>query len=168
MTMTTTDKPLLDYAAEDLMSRDLILIPHRMSLRTAAHLLAQAHVSGAPVVDDAGRCVGVLSATDLVHWIDRDGRAGKRQGRASACVCSDWEVVGIQEVPEDEVWRHMTADVVTADPAERIGGLARRMIDAHIHRVVVVDGRGRPVGVVTSTDVLAAVAHGDARREFGE
>jgi len=165
---TTTCKPLLDYDAEDLMSRDLLLIPHRMSLRSAAHLLAQAHVSGAPVVDDAGRCVGVLSATDLVRWIDRGGRALKRNGRASTCVCSDWEVVGIQEIPEDEVWRHMTADVVTAAPTERIGELARRMIDAHIHRVVVVDAHGRPVGVVASTDVLAAVANSEARREFGE
>jgi CBS-domain-containing membrane protein len=165
---TTTCKPLLGHSAEDLMSRDLLLIPHRMSLRTAAHLLAQAHVSGAPVVDDAGRCVGVLSATDLVHWIDRDGRAVKRTGRASACVCADWEIVGIQEIPEDEVWRFMTADVVTAEAGDRVGELARRMLDAHIHRVVIVDGRGRPVGLVTSTDVLAAVAACEMRREFGE
>ena len=163
-----TAKTLLDYTAEDLMSRDLLLIPHRMSLRAAAHLLAQAHVSGAPVVDDAGRCVGVLSATDLVHWIDRGGRALKRAARASSCVCADWEIVGIQEMPEDETWRFMTDDVVTADAGERVGGLARRMIDAHIHRVVVVDAVGRPVGVVASTDVLAAVAACEARREFGD
>jgi predicted transcriptional regulator len=31
------------------------------------------------------------------------------------------------------------------------------MIDAHIHRVVVVDADERPIGVVASTDVLAAV-----------
>jgi CBS domain-containing protein len=35
------------------------------------------------------------------------------------------------------------------------------MRDAHIHRVIVVDDRGRPVGVVTSTDILAAVARTD-------
>lgn len=165
---TTIGKPLLEHRAEDLMSRDLILIPHRLSLRTAAHLLAQAHVSGAPVVDDAGRCVGVLSATDLVHWLDRGGRPRKRNGPASTCFCADWEIVGIQEVPEDEVWRYMTADVVRAASDERIGELARRMIDAHIHRVVVVDDGDRPVGVVSSTDVLAAVAACEARREFGD
>jgi CBS domain-containing protein len=32
-------------------------------------------------------------------------------------------------------------------------------MDAHIHRVVIVDGNFRPVGVVSSTDVLAAVAY---------
>jgi predicted transcriptional regulator len=32
------------------------------------------------------------------------------------------------------------------------------MMDAHIHRVIVVDSENRPIGVVSSTDILAAVA----------
>lgn len=36
--------------------------------------------------------------------------------------------------------------------------LARMMTDAHLHRLVVVDAQGRPVGIVSSTDVLAALA----------
>ena len=36
--------------------------------------------------------------------------------------------------------------------------LAHRMLDAHIHRIVIVDEHGHPVGIVSSTDVLAAVA----------
>jgi predicted transcriptional regulator len=39
-----------------------------------------------------------------------------------------------------------------------IGDLARMMIDAHIHRLIVVDDAGRPAGVVSSTDLLAALA----------
>ncbi len=35
------------------------------------------------------------------------------------------------------------------------------MIDAHIHRVIVVDKDERPIGIVSSTDILAAVAHAD-------
>jgi CBS domain-containing protein len=42
------------------------------------------------------------------------------------------------------------------------------MIDAHIHRVVILDRQQRPVGMVTGGDILAAVAQGDARTEFGE
>ena len=33
------------------------------------------------------------------------------------------------------------------------------MLDAHIHHLIVVDERRRPVGIVTSTDILAAVAY---------
>jgi CBS domain-containing protein len=38
------------------------------------------------------------------------------------------------------------------------------MIDAHIHRIVVVDEGQRPIGVVTGTDILAAVAYAENER----
>jgi CBS domain-containing protein len=37
------------------------------------------------------------------------------------------------------------------------------MLDAHIHRVFILDAQGRPAGVVTATDILAAVADYDDR-----
>jgi predicted transcriptional regulator len=46
--MTTLDKPLLELTANDLMSRNVLVISQHMSLKAAAHLLAQAEVSGAP------------------------------------------------------------------------------------------------------------------------
>jgi CBS domain-containing protein len=39
--------------------------------------------------------------------------------------------------------------------------LARAMLDAHIHRVIVVDELQRPIGIVSTTDILAAVANRD-------
>jgi CBS domain-containing protein len=43
-----------------------------------------------------------------------------------------------------------------------IRGVARLMLDAHIHRVGVVDEAHRLVGIITSTDLLAAVAYAGA------
>jgi CBS domain-containing protein len=57
----------------------------------------------------------------------------------------------------------MTPDPVMVKPATPITEVARKMIDAHIHRVVVVDEAGRPKGIVSSTDVLGAVAHSGQR-----
>jgi CBS-domain-containing membrane protein len=165
--MMTTARRLLDLTAADLMSRDVVTIPRQMSLRAAAHTLARAHVSGAPVTDEDGRCVGVLSATDLVRWLDQGERSAKRSFQASRCFCSDWsdwEVVEFEALPADAVSRYMTTDLVTAKPGTRIGLLARWMLDAHVHRVIVTDESGRPVGVVSTTDVLAALA----REEAGE
>ena len=58
----------------------------------------------------------------------------------------------------------MTAQPVTVGPTALIGELAQKMVDAHIHRVVVVVDESRPQGIVTSTDVLAAVARGPGSR----
>jgi len=63
--VTTHRKPLFDLTAGDLMCRNLVTVREGMPLRDAAHLLIRASVHGVPVVDAAGRCVGVLSMTDL-------------------------------------------------------------------------------------------------------
>jgi len=157
--MLTTTKPFLALTAADLMTPEVVMIPKEMSLRAAAHMLAQNQITGAPVVDAQGRCVGVISATDFMRWAEMEKPTTPEPSAASACVCSDWQVMDLEEIPTDEVAQYMTRDPVTVGPATPVGQLARRMLDAHIHRVVVVDRQDHPVGVVSSTDILAAVAY---------
>jgi CBS domain-containing protein len=202
--MATATQSFLALTAKDLMSHEVILIPEDMLMGDAARLLAGHRISGAPVVDAEGRCVGVLAATDFLRLVgqqatpERPAAAGppcayqrqrlapdgttlltctlapgacrfQSRGRDAAgeevlvcnhpeCVLFDWEVVEVEQLPAALVREHMTADPVTAPAAASIAGLARQMIDAHIHRVIVVGEQGRPVGIVSSTDILAAVA----------
>jgi predicted transcriptional regulator len=166
--------PLLELTASDVMSRDVMVVPRKMSLRAAAHMLAQVHISGAPVVDDRGRCVGVLSVTDVIHWLSQGDREAKQRDSDLERICSDWQLIDLTVVPADEVCRYMTTDVVTALTGTPIGELARKMLDARIHRIIVTDAEGRPIGIVSSTDILAAVAQCNAEanerqvREFHE
>jgi CBS domain-containing protein len=74
------------------------------------------------------------------------------------CVLYGWQVVTVDQLPTEAVRRFMTANPVCVSPQTPIGALARVMIDAHIHRVLVVDAENKPVGIVTSTDLLAALA----------
>jgi len=201
--MITTAKPLPALTAEDVMSREVVTIPRQTSLENAARLLRRADVSGAPVVDEADRCVGVLTATDFLRWAEKGG-ADQSAGPAAACsyqvrgkllsgedavictlaegscplqvvrptlggghaatclqptgVLSDWQQVNEASPGGKRADRYMTTDVVSAGPRTPLHELARMMIDAHIHRILIVDERGRPVGVVSSTDILAALA----------
>jgi CBS-domain-containing membrane protein len=155
--MRAATKPLASLTAADLMSRDVTVIPRHLSLRTAAHLLSQARVSGAPVIDAGGACVGVISSTDFVHWAE-GRRPVPRDPMCAPGACSDWQVFDTDSLPEEEVGDYMTADPVTAGPNTPIGELARMMLDAHIHRLIVVDSANHPEGVVSSMDILAAVA----------
>lgn len=82
--MNATENSLLTLTAEDLMSRDIEAIGAGMPLREAAMRLARREVHGAPVVDDAGRCVGVLSVTDIARWASKSGEPVVR----SAPTCS--------------------------------------------------------------------------------
>src|SRR5579871_5724771 len=94
------------------MSRDVLVIPRHLPLRAAAQLLSQARVGGAPVIDPQGRCVGVLSATDFMHWAkDSPVPVGSSPG---TCLCSDWQMVDLDLLPPDAVAGVMTRDPVTA------------------------------------------------------
>ena len=155
-----TLRSILTLTAADLMSRDLVVIPREMSLRSAAHRLAQSRISGAPVVDGTGRCVGVLSSTDFLRCVEK-GKTTAEPEAWNPDYCSDWAVPDIEALPTDSVAGFMTRNLVTVPPAIGIGALAERMLDAHIHRVIVVNEQHKPIGVVSATDILAAVARAD-------
>ncbi len=148
--MQAASKRLLALTAADLMSTPVMTIPQGTSLREAARLLCGSDVSGAPVVDPHGRCIGVLSSRDFVTW------AGK-EGKPVSFIAPWGEMIDVEGDPDNEIRHYMTVEVITAAPATPIEQLAQKMVAAHIHRVVVVE-QDRPVGIVTSTDVLAALA----------
>jgi len=156
--MHAAGNTFFSLTAEDLMSREVVTIPQEMSLSAAAHALSRAQITGAPVVNTDGVCIGVVSATDFLHLAEGDRRVTPRAGPGPHCVCSDWQVLEIEDLPVAEVRQHMTPDPVMVRPGTPLRDLARLMLDAHIHRVIVVDAKGRPVGVVSSSDLIAAVA----------
>jgi CBS-domain-containing membrane protein len=164
--MAVMTKPFLALSAKDLMNDEVVTIPRDMGMQAAARWLGQMHVSGAPVVDDQGRCVGVLSAGDFVACCAAN-RTHCAKHRAEAhygpctfpdCVGSEWQMVQVAESVESLVCDHMTPDPVTARPETTIARLAQMMVDAHVHRIIIVDDRGRPLGIVSTTDIVAAVA----------
>jgi predicted transcriptional regulator len=145
------------------MSRDVVVVPQEMSLQAAAHLLAMAQISGAPVVDVQGRCIGVLSAADFVRCVEKGpGLEGPEFDRLA--FCADWQLADLKVPPTAMVREYMTTDVVTVPPMTPLRDLCRKMLDAHIHRLIVTDPRRRPIGVVSTTNILAALAHSDSCR----
>jgi CBS domain-containing protein len=157
--MRTVTQSLLSLIAADVMSKRLVTVPEAMSLAGAARLLSGAAVSGAPVVDAEGRCIGVLSAHDFVSWAEKGEGSAKQLQQRCDCAYSAWQILETETLPRDSVARYMTADPVTTAPSTPIDEIARMMVNAHIHRVVVVDENERPIGIVSSTDILAAVAY---------
>ena len=67
------------------------------------------------------------------------------------------EIVNLDACEGCVVSRYMTKGPVTVSLTTPIGEIAQMMIDAHIHRVLVAD-QNRPCGIVSSTDIMAAVA----------
>ena len=70
------------FTAGDLMTRDVAVVHPDTSLLEAVKLMAQRHISGMPVVDEAGAIVGMLSEGDLVRWHE-----GYTDGRHAGSIC---------------------------------------------------------------------------------
>jgi CBS-domain-containing membrane protein len=151
----TVYKTLFELTAEDLMSRGVVCIPSATSLRAAARLLIEAKVSGAPVVDEGGRCLGVLSQTDLTRSLAQDGPAPDHEDE----VVADWQLADVERLPGDEVSRYLTRSAITAPERAPVRELAALMCEARVHRVLITDPRGKVIGIVSSLDVLRAVAN---------
>ena len=160
--MVNAGKSLMSLCAEDVMSRNMVMIPRKMSLHGAAHMLSLASATGGLVLDDKGCCIGVLSPTDFMHSVENDREPRHRPNGKADGISQSWQI------PEGNpptcccVEEFMTKDPVLVPPSVPVTKLAQMMVDAQIHRIIVVDmASHRPLGIVSSMDILAAVARVD-------
>ncbi len=137
MRQPTTNRPapplmLAADTAADLMTPNPVSVRAAATVAEALTLLTERSFSAAPVIDEAGRPVGVLSRTDLlIH---------RRE----------------QTAPGDEtpVRAVMTPAVFSVAPDTPAGQVLRHLLGMKVHRLFVVDPDGVLVGVLTAVDVL--------------
>jgi acetoin utilization protein AcuB len=132
---------------KDLMTRDLLTLAPTTTIREAAEILATEHVSGAPVVR-AGKPLGMVSTSDLLEFIaalpaDPDAVSGGMEHG----ILDDHTV-------EEAMTRGPLTTISPDAPASRAAEL---MHSEHIHRLPVLDD-GKLVGIITTTDLVKAVA----------
>lgn len=147
----------------DIMERELVTVPAGETVRHAVRLLTEAGISGAPVVDEDGRTVGVVSASDVLQLASRDAEvpAGAPPGFFTSEQAAGDVLDGI-EIPESIFDEYSVADIMTpatfsVTPDTSIADLADFLLRGRIHRALVVEGEELR-GIVTSFDVLRTLA----------
>jgi len=123
-----------DVACGDIMSRDVVAVRPGQAAADAAALLARHHIKALPVVDGRRRLLGILTQTDFF-------RAQRMHSRRVNGTVRDL----------------MTRAVVTARPDQPIVELGRAFSDGGLHHVPVIDDNRCVVGMVTQTDLVAAL-----------
>jgi CBS domain-containing protein len=145
----------------DFMSRDVFAVGPDTSLETAARMLAQRRIGGAPVIDK-GRVVGVISASDLV---DPDTDVSGVPGYPLYYRVMDGlaeEIGDDVHVRPGRVSEIMTPSVVSIAGDATIVEAARRMLQLGVHRLLVLRGDNELAGVVTTVDLLRGFVHAAA------
>lgn len=149
-------------SVRDLMNPDIMTVADDMTTDALARYLTEHEISGAPVVDSQGQVIGVVSMTDIgrnmaePEDVESPRGSGFYRDSAEDLTLEDLGQRYIEEraaTARDVMTPVIHQVPVTASAAEA----ARRMIDQHVHRLVVTAGK-EPVGIITSMDLLKVVA----------
>ncbi|MDG1124215.1 MAG: CBS domain-containing protein [Pseudomonadales bacterium] len=120
----------------DCMTADLVTFTLTTNVVDAMDLLLKHGISGAPVVDEEGALVGIVSEVDLIQVVVQDSYYNEPVG-----IVADFMRSNVETVTSD-------TDIFT---------LAEKFIREHRRRYPVVDG-GVLVGQISRRDVLHAAS----------
>jgi CBS domain-containing protein len=142
--------------ASDVMVTDVITVKPTGTVREVAELLLTNRISAVPVVDEAGKLVGMVSEGDLLRRSEAD------TGHERA-----WWLrllMGRESLAAEYVKEHsrrvadvMTRDVVSAEPGLPVADVATLLERHRIKRVPIVQN-GKVVGIVSRANLIQALA----------
>jgi len=153
--------------ARDVMVSPVITAHENDTVREVAQLLIAKHISAVPVVDEAGKLVGIVSEADLLHRTE----AGTERP------VSWWLslISGERAIASEYIQSHavklkdlMTRDVQTARANTPLYEIADVLEEKHIKRVPVVNDDGALIGIVSRANIIQAVASAEPRLEISE
>lgn len=142
----------------DVMTREVISVAPEAPLRDVARLLCEHRISGVPVVDAEGACIGVVSEADLLL------KQVSRQQPARLSL--EWF---LSPPPDpDELRRRkaataaaaMTSPALTIEADRPLREAASLMVDRGVNRLPVVSGTAL-VGMITRADLVRAYLGSD-------
>jgi len=144
--------------AAEMMALNPISIAASANVQEALMLLTDKNISAAPVIDDAGRPVGVISRSDLlVHDRETGRKVGPAIGEYPAegdnarRILEGYQVETIDPATVEDI---MTPAVFSVRPDTPLSKVVSEMIGLHVHRIFVTDDDGTLIGVISTMDVL--------------
>jgi CBS domain-containing protein len=150
----------MSQTVADLMNHDVLTVLPTTPLSEAIQILVDRQISGLPVVNDAGKLVGVISESDLM-WRE------KGLDRPPYIMFLD-SVIYLQNPAKHDRDLHkvlgqtvgevMTSHAISITADATIPTAARIMHEKKIHRLPVVDTEDRPIGIITQGDIVKAIA----------
>lgn len=147
----------------DVMTTNVVTLRAEQTIEEAVAILAGARISGAPVVDDDGRYVGLLDDTDLIL-----SEARLHAPTTIEILGAYLPLPGERHRYQEEVRRalgQLVGDVMEADAATvgvdaSVEDVATIIVDRDVSRVPVLDADGRVAGIVTRGDLVRGMYRG--------
>lgn len=147
------DRLLNTVMAAELMTKTVLVINQTMSLVQAASTLAKKQISGAPVVDDEKKIVGVVSEKDFLKEMGFDSNPSFMQ---IATHCLHDKSCMIKNLHDRTVADIMTKPSIVGSLNMTISDISKIFSQQKINRLPIVDEDNLVIGIVTRTDLAHA------------
>ena len=141
--------------AGDVMTREVITVKRETTIRDLAELFARHRISSAPVVDDSGAMIGIVTETDLVEQ-------DKSLHIPTVISIFDWVIYlesdkkfekELKKMTGQTVGDIYTGEVVQVSPSTPVSDVANLISSRKVNSIPVVDGN-RLVGIVARIDLI--------------
>jgi CBS domain-containing protein len=147
--------------ARDVMVSPVVTVKPSCPVKEVAGILLERRISGVPVVDDAGRLVGIVSEGDLLHRAET-GTERKHSWWLSIVAGDGALAADYAKSHARKVADVMTRKLVTATPDTPLDEIAMLLESHSIKRVPIVEN-GQLVGIVSRANLIQAVASARTR-----
>ena len=143
----------LGISCGDIMARDVMTVEFGTDLEEAWNLLRRHKIKALPVVDNFQRLIGIITVADFLRQLDDTTAAGlavRLQGllkRTPGVISEKAEVVG----------QIMSSNVYSASIDTPVAELVLQLSDRGMHHIPVLDEKKKLVGMVTQSDLIAAL-----------
>jgi CBS-domain-containing membrane protein len=138
----------------DVMTASPVTVDSSCSMAEVSSLFASRGLHSAPVVDDAGRCVGVITASDFV----KRSEVLAQSDQQPHTLCHGEEGILLEPKSYDYVTDCMSPCVQAVAPITPLIRAAKIMTSAHLHTIPVIEDH-KPVGILSTLDVVAALVN---------
>jgi CBS domain-containing protein len=151
--------------AGDYMQRDVVTVTPDSTLREALSLMTENHVTGLPVMDNVSRCIGLITANDILNYEQEHAGEAADDGTVDFFdpESQQWNSVplsafGLEEFGHVRVQDVMTRDLIWVDRDTSLKDVAQRMVNERVHRVLVMDMTSRLYGILSAYDFVRVAA----------
>jgi CBS domain-containing protein len=149
-----------NLTAKSIMNRNVLTVREDMTVRELADFFTENMISGAPVVDENSKIIGVVSMTDIVQCAHRKASITMEEREATFYRGWEQELSGqemenfhVEECEWATVHEIMTPLSYKVSEDTTVDEMAEIMINGRIHRLLVTRD-DRLLGIVTTLDML--------------
>jgi CBS domain-containing protein len=147
--------------ARDIMQTRVVTVSPDAPLRAVQSVFVEEGIHGAPVVDEQGTVVGIVSSTDLLRAASEDVDTSPAEPvyfRYDLDLHGfDWDRAPAdlrERLPDSLVADIMTTEILAVAPETPVSGIARLLRENAVHRVLVIED-GVLCGIVSAMDLIA-------------